>query len=125
MSFASMHNDYLDPERHDGPKEKFQLFKGPKSPTRLRELRNAIMRETANEKGCVTHEVTIHFFQDCWLGYHGKSNHGRFVEFTAKIITKDYGKTWKPYHDDYEPAEGFHRAVQYSPSNSDFPTKEW
>ena len=97
----------------------------PSSTRRLREIRNSILEATAKEKGCVTHSVTIHFFNDCWLGYHEKSNHGRFVEFTHKVYSKDNGKTWLPYTDQFEPAEGYHRAIQYSPTDSSFPTREW
>ena len=92
----------------------------PNSTKRLRDIRDAILLATEEAQGCVTHSVAIHFFEDCWLGFHTKSNSGTYPKFVAKVSTKD-GKIWKNYNDELEPAEGYHEAVTYDPTYSPFP----
>lgn len=101
-----------------------ERYKGPHSTVTLRKLRDAVLVATKDAPGCVTHSVTLHFFKDCWLGFHKKSMDGRTTKSHA-VYSRDFGKTWLPYHDQFEPAQGFHRAVEYSPTDASFPTREW
>jgi hypothetical protein len=102
-----------------------ERYKAPSSNTKLREIKNKILEATCAEKGCVTHEITIHFFEDCILGFHVKSNTGTYPTLTHKVYSKDFGKTWFKYEDQFEPKEGYHKAVQYKPTEESFPTLIW
>lgn len=100
-----------------------ERYRGPHSTRALRELKNAVLVATQHEPGCVTHSVALHFFKDCWIGFHRKSMDGRMTK-SYGVYSKDFGKTWALYCDQFEPAEGFHRMVEYSPSDASFPTTE-
>jgi len=97
----------------------------PGSTARLRTIKQAIMAATSECPGCVTHRVSLHFFEDCWLGYHEKSNTGSYPKTTYKVYSINHGATWLPYNDQFEPKEGEHRGFDYEPSDSPFPTRQW
>ena len=99
-------------------------MKVPNSTKRLRDLRDAVRLATMHTSDCVTHSITLHFFEDCILGMHEKSADGRITR-THAVYSKDGGKTWHEYFDQFEPKEGEHRAIQYRPSDSSFPTSNW
>jgi len=103
------------------------IFKSPKGTRRIREIRNSALDEltkiATREKYCIIGSVTLHFFEDCCLVFAACSNDGRNFKKLA-VSSKDL-KTWKEYKDEFEPAEGYHRAYEYQYSTDSFLHKEW
>jgi hypothetical protein len=102
-----------------------QARRFPTSTRRLRDIKAMVLLATVDKEGCVTHSVTLHFFEDCWLGYHEKSNNGKWPLITHKVYSKDYGLTWLEYKDQFEPKEGKHVGVEYNPTDASFPSRQW
>lgn len=86
---------------------------------KARLCRNAILEATKNTRECISHSVVIHFFRDCWLGVHKKSLDG-FNTKDYMVYSRDGGKTWLPYHNQFEPAEGEHSAIIFLPTENPF-----
>ena len=106
----------------------------PNSTSILRKLRDAALdkleKDVIEKKYVIIHSITLHFFKDCILAF-GEYEQGRLTikegelsKKTFMVYTKDM-KEWKEYKNQFEPAEGFHKAIQYAPVDSSFPTKTW
>jgi len=105
-------------------KERFEI---PTSTLRLKEIKNSALEFLGKDtpKGhCISHSISLHFFEDCILAFYETSSNFYDIKITS-AYSLDNGKTWKPYHNQFEPKEGYHRAVKYEPTEEPFPTKEW
>jgi hypothetical protein len=106
----------------------------PFSTYRLREIKNTALvtlDDIKLAKYIIIHSVTIHIFKDCILVF-GMYEQGSLTrqkdEALSKnfaVYSKDLGKTWHEYKNQFEPAEGGHKAFEYKPHDAPFPTKTW
>lgn len=102
-----------------------QLYERPSSTLILRKIRDAAIAATEHgPEYTVIHGCTLHFFKDCILAITGFSKDGRIQKYFT-VYSEDRGKTWKPYINQFEPAEGYHAAAQYEHTTDTFPTKYW
>jgi len=103
-------------------------YEPPSSTARLRGIRNEALKELsdyASESGyCIIKNVTLHFFKDCILAFASYSKDNISYK-SLGVYSKDRGKSWKRYTDQFEPAEGYHKAFKYEPHDTSFPSESW
>lgn len=99
---------------------------------KLREIRDSaiVAAQPYVPKGhCISHSLTLHFFEDCILAFYETSSNMHDIKktavYTKESIFREGGINWGLYTDQFEPAEGKHSAVKYSPTESTFPTETW
>jgi hypothetical protein len=101
---------------------------------KLREIRDAgydaIHKLESSKRFSIIESLTIHFFNDCAM-VQARFMLGRLQQKenempwkTISVYTRDL-KVWKEYKDQFEPAEGYHKAFEYKPHDESFPTKSW
>ena len=105
-------------------------FMFPYGTRKLREIKsNGIEAMVYPRCYCMHHEVKIQFFTDCCI-VSMRVSRGQFFQLdntlplykTIFSYSKDM-RTWHPYNNDFEPAEGWMKTVTYIDAQDIFPEK--